>query len=98
MKSSSKSAKEKAIRHLELQKNALFMYSSCGWFFDDISGLESVLILKHAGRVLDYFEELGIKSPKKDFLEILAEAKSNLSEMGNGADSFNRNIEPFLHA
>jgi len=96
LKSSSKSAKEKAIRHLELQKNTLFMYSSCGWFFDDISGLESVLILKFAGRVLGYFGELGIESPKKDFLEILSEAKSNLPDMGNGADIFNRKIEPYL--
>ncbi|HXF49139.1 MAG TPA: DUF3536 domain-containing protein [Verrucomicrobiae bacterium] len=96
VKTSSKNAKTKAASHLELQKNALLMYSSCGWFFDDISGLESVLILKFAGRVLDYFEELGIKSPKKGFLEILAESKSNLPEMGNGADIFNRKVEPYL--
>ncbi len=96
LKSPGESAKAKAVMHLELQKNALLMYSSCGWFFDDISGLESVLILKHAGRVLDYFEELGLKSPREDFQEILAEAKSNLPEMGNGADIFNRRVEPYL--
>ncbi len=96
VKSSSNSAKEKAARHLELQKNVLFMYSSCGWFFDDISGLESVMVLKLAGRVLDYFEELGLKTPHQEFLEILARAKSNLPEMGNGADIFKHRVEPFL--
>ncbi len=85
---------KKGVSYLELQRNALLMYSSCGWFFDDISGLESVLIMKFADRVLDYLDELGLKSPRKEFLEILAEAKSNLPEMGNGADLFRRFVVP----
>ncbi|MCI0405819.1 MAG: DUF3536 domain-containing protein, partial [candidate division Zixibacteria bacterium] len=84
----------KAITHLDLQKNALLMYSSCGWFFADIAGLESILILKFAGRVLDYFDDLGLNSPRKEFLEILAQAKSNRTEMGNGADIFRRFAKP----
>ena len=96
LKHSDKTERGKAFLHLELQKNALLMYSSCGWFFADISGLESVLVMKFAGRVLDYFDELGLKSPRKDFLEILSQAKSNWLEMGTGADIFNRRLEPFL--
>jgi len=93
-RNSGESERAKAVLYLDLQKNALLMYSSCGWFFADVSGLESVLVLKFAGRALDYFEEMGLKSPKKEFLEILAKAKSNRPEMGNGADVFRRFVVP----
>jgi len=93
-KNSGERERAKALSHLELQKNALLMYSSCGWFFADFSGLESVLVMKFAGRVLDYFDELGLKSPRKEFLERLAQAKSNRPEMGNGADVFRRFVQP----
>lgn len=98
LKNSGESEQAKARLHLELQKNALLMYSSCGWFFADISGLEAVLVLKFAGRVLDYFTELGLKSPEKEFLEILAEAKSNRPEMGSGADVFRRWVQSLMRS
>lgn len=69
---------------LELQRHALFMYTSCGWFFDDIGGIEAVLVLRHAGRVIRLAEELFGRSPEPRFLEILAEAKSNDPEKING--------------
>ncbi|MCI0406332.1 MAG: DUF3536 domain-containing protein, partial [candidate division Zixibacteria bacterium] len=94
LKTSSESARAKAVLHLELQKNAFLMYSSCGWFFADVSGLESVLVMKFAARALDYFDDLGLNSPRKEFLEILAQAKSNRTEMGNGADIFRRFAKP----
>jgi alpha-amylase/alpha-mannosidase (GH57 family) len=49
-----------ARKLLELQRNALLMYTSCGWFFDEISGLESTQVLAYAGRVLHLAEELRI--------------------------------------
>jgi alpha-amylase/alpha-mannosidase (GH57 family) len=85
--------KRKTLAFLEMQRHCLLMYASCGWFFADISGLEAVLILKQAGRVLDYFDELKLKSPLKRFMEILAEAKSNLPEMGTGADVFRNQVK-----
>ncbi|MGH8004222.1 MAG: DUF3536 domain-containing protein [Limisphaerales bacterium] len=97
LKKSGEKEQARAVLHLELQKNALLMYSSCGWFFADISGLESVLVMKFAGRALDYLEELGLKSPRKEFLEILMEAKSNRRDMGNGADIFRRFVDPLCN-
>ncbi len=82
--------KVRALTFLEMQRNAMLMYTSCGWFFADISGIETVQDLKYAGRVLDIMEELGLDSPRERFLEILSEAKSNLAEMGDGTDVFKR--------
>ena len=83
-----------ALALLEMQKHALLMYTSCGWFFADISGIETVQILRYAARVLDLMEELELQSPRARFLELLAEAQSNLPEMGNGADVFRRCVQP----
>jgi alpha-amylase/alpha-mannosidase (GH57 family) len=79
---------------LEMQHHAMLMYTSCGWFFADISGLESTQVLKYAGRVLDFMDELELKSPRDGFLEVLAEAKSNIPQFGNGADVFRKFVEP----
>ncbi len=84
----------RALRYLELQRMLLLMYTSCGWFFNDISGIETIQILKYAGRAIDLMEQLGLPSARARFLEILAAAKSNRSEMGTGADIYERIVEP----
>jgi len=70
------------------------MYTSCGWFFNDISGVETLQILAYAARAIDLMEQLQLPSIKDRFLKILAEAKSNRSELGSGADIYKRVIEP----
>ena len=71
------------------------MYTSCGWFFDEISGIETVQIIAYAGRVLQLaaklFGQPGIDL-EKNFLNILAKAKSNVPEMGDGAEIYHRYI------
>jgi alpha-amylase/alpha-mannosidase (GH57 family) len=84
----------RALRYLELQRMLLLMYTSCGWFFNDLSGIETIQILKYAGRAIDLMEQLGLPPVRERFLKILAEAKSNLAELGNGADIFERFVEP----
>ncbi|HYW73126.1 MAG TPA: DUF3536 domain-containing protein [Pyrinomonadaceae bacterium] len=83
-----------ALSYLELQRMLLLMYTSCGWFFNDISGIETIQILKYAGRAIDFMEQLGLPSVRDRFLQILAEAKSNRAEMGTGADIFRQFVEP----
>ena len=70
------------------------MYTSCGWFFNDISGIETIQILKYAARAIDLMGQLGLPSVSERFLEILSEAKSNRTEMGTGADIYRRFIDP----
>jgi alpha-amylase/alpha-mannosidase (GH57 family) len=84
----------RALGYLELQRMLLLMYTSCGWFFNDISGIETIQILKYAARAIDLMEQLNLPSLRDRFLEILAEAKSNRAEMGNGADIYRRFVEP----
>ena len=84
----------RALGFLELQRNTLLMQASCGWFFSDISGIETVQILKYAARAIELFDNLDLPSPRQRFLEFLAAAKSNRPEMGNGADVYRRLVEP----
>lgn len=87
-------AQRRALTFLELQRMLLLMYTSCGWFFNDISGIETIQILKYAARAIDLMEQLGLPSVRGCFLEILEEAKSNRPETGTGADIYRRFVEP----
>jgi len=90
---------------LELERHTQLMYTSCGWFFDDISGIETVQIIAYAGRVIQLAAKLftdpalftspglSIRSAyelEADFLEILARAESNDPDAGTGADVYRR--------
>jgi alpha-amylase/alpha-mannosidase (GH57 family) len=71
---------------LEMQRSALLMFTSCGWFFSDLAGIETIQVLRYAARVIDLMNELSLDPPQKEFLAMLAEAKSNRPEKGNGSD------------
>jgi alpha-amylase/alpha-mannosidase (GH57 family) len=78
----------RALDLLEMQRSALLMFTSCGWFFSDLAGIETVQVLRYAARVIDLMNKLGLDPPTKEFLALLAKGKSNVSEKGNGADLF----------
>jgi alpha-amylase/alpha-mannosidase (GH57 family) len=84
----------RAFTLLEMQRNALLMFTSCGWFFYDLSGIETIQVMKYAARVIELSDQLGLPSHRRTFLEMLAEAKSNLTEKGTGADIYLRHAEP----
>ena len=85
---------ERVVQLLEMQRSALLMFTSCGWFFSDLAGIETIQVLRYAARVLDLQNQLGFDVPRKQFLELLALAKSNRPEKGNGAEIFTRFVEP----
>jgi alpha-amylase/alpha-mannosidase (GH57 family) len=89
----SEADEQRALTLLELQRSSLLMFTSCGWFFNDISGIETVQVLKYAARAMDFMDELRLPSPREEFLERLAEARSNLRKHGNGADIFRELVE-----
>ena len=84
----------RALALLEAQRNSLLMFTSCGWFFSELSGLETVQIMRYAARVIELQTQLGLQPPRKKFLEMMAEAKSNVPQRGNGADIYLRFAEP----
>jgi alpha-amylase/alpha-mannosidase (GH57 family) len=73
---------------LEMQRHAMLMYTSCGWFFDELSGLETVQIILYAGRAMQLAERYCIQGIEAPFLERLALAGSNIPEQGNGAEIY----------
>jgi hypothetical protein len=87
-------ARTEAIRLLEMQRNRLLMYTSCGWFFDEISGVEPVQNLKYAALTLQYLRDLGGPSLEADFAERLAAAPSNLPQYGDGRELWARSVQP----
>jgi len=87
-------ARLRALTLLDVQRNAMLMYTSCGWFFNELSGIETVQTMKYAGHAMDLMENLGVRVPRDRFLEVLAQAKSNLAQLGNGADVFRRFVLP----
>jgi len=84
----------RALKLLEMQRHAMLMYTSCGWFFNDLSGIETVQVLQYAGRALQLAEDLFDGSLREELLVRLDAAKSNLAEAGSGRDLFRRFVEP----
>ena len=76
---------------LEMARHALLMQTSCGWFFDDLAGIEPLLVLRHAARAIDLAERLG-RSLEAGFLDRLAPARSNQWISGNGADLYRARV------
>ena len=73
---------------LELQRNAMSMYTSCGWFFNDVAGIETVQILRYASRSIDLMDSLGQPTPEAQFVALLGQAKSNEPKKGTAADLY----------
>jgi len=77
-----------ALELLELERHTQLMYTSCGWFFDEISGIETVQVIAYAGRVLQLAAKLfgnDGEALEAELLKILERAQSNVPEIGNGA-------------
>ena len=79
---------------LEMQRHAMLMYTSCGWFFDELSGIETVQVIQYAGRVVQLAQELFGNDIERRFLEKLALAISNIPEHGDGAAIYNKFVKP----
>ncbi len=86
----------RVLKLLELQRYALLMYTSCGWFFDDISGPETVQVLQYAGRAMQLGQELFGHDLEGPFLQELEKAKSNLPEHADGRKVYDRFVRPAL--
>jgi hypothetical protein len=73
---------------LEIQRDSLLMFTSCGWFFSDLAGIETIQIMRYAGRVIDLQTQLGFDTPTTKFLDLMTAARSNDPTKGNGAEIF----------
>ncbi len=84
------------LQLMELQRHAMLMYASCGWFFDELSGIETVQVIQYAGRVLQLADQLFSESFDPGFLEHLALAKSNIPEHRDGRTIYEKFVRPAM--
>jgi alpha-amylase/alpha-mannosidase (GH57 family) len=84
----------KTLRLLELQRHAMLMYTSCGWFFDEVSGIETTQVLAYAARVLQLAEEACGVDLEAEFLSRLEKTPSNLARWGNAARIYQTLVKP----
>ena len=80
IKDLSKEEKVMALKLLEMQRNAMLMFTSCGWFFDDVSGVETIQVMQYTSKVIQYVEELQGLSLEAEYLKYLEEAPGNVFE------------------
>ncbi|MBQ9246204.1 DUF3536 domain-containing protein [bacterium] len=83
-----------ALKLLEMQRQALLMYTSCGWFFAEISGIETTQIMKYASRAMQLASSFSNKDIETGFTAILSRAKSNIPGFGTGADVYDKFVKP----
>jgi alpha-amylase/alpha-mannosidase (GH57 family) len=85
----------RALELMEMQRHTQLMYTSCGWFFDDISGIETVQVIAYAARVLQLAREVfgeAAASLEPAFLARMAEAHSNVAAAGDGAKIYKEQV------
>ena len=85
---------QRTLELLEMQRNAMLMYTSCGWFFNDVSGIETVQVLQYAARTMQLAERISAQSFEKDFLDRISSARSNLAERGTAREIYEREVIP----
>jgi alpha-amylase/alpha-mannosidase (GH57 family) len=86
-----------ALRLLELQRHALLMFTSCGWFFEEISRLEPVQVLRYAARAVQLAATFpGYEGLEEQLLEGLAAAPGNDPDLPDGAAVYRRRVRPLV--
>jgi alpha-amylase/alpha-mannosidase (GH57 family) len=86
----------RALRLLELQRHLMLMYTSCGWFFDEPTGTETVQVLQYAARAVQLGQQLFGRDCEEEFLKRLEPVRSNIPEFGNGRDIYERFVRPAM--
>ena len=83
-----------ALRFLEMQRHSLLMFTSCGWFFEELSRPEGVQILRYAARAIELAGEVAGADLEPEFLRQIAQAPSNVVEMfADGADVYRQRVK-----
>ena len=84
----------RALSLMEMARHAMLMYTSCGWFFDDLSGIETVQCMQYAARAAELLEDVGGAPVEPELVDRLSAASSNLAEEGDGRAVWRRRVHP----
>lgn len=84
----------KVFRMMEAQRNAMLMYTSCGWFFDEVSGIETVQILQYACRAIQLLNQTSGRDLESEFIAKLEQVPSNVPSLENAANVYRKSVVP----
>ena len=84
----------RALSLMEMARHAMLMYTSCGWFFDDLSGIETVQCMQYAARVAELIEDVGGDPVEPELVDRLAHGSSNLESEGDGGKIWTQRVRP----
>jgi len=85
-----------ALKLMEMQRHAMLMYTSCGWFFDELSGIETTQVIQYAARMIQLYQEIFGEPLKPMFLDRLELAKSNIPEHQDGRVVYEKFVRPAM--
>ncbi|HEY0193974.1 MAG TPA: DUF3536 domain-containing protein [Kofleriaceae bacterium] len=86
--------RRRALSLMEMARHAMLMYTSCGWFFDDLSGIETVQCMQYAARVAELIDDLGGAPVEPELIDRLSAAASNLATEGDGRKVWAAQVQP----
>jgi alpha-amylase/alpha-mannosidase (GH57 family) len=92
----SRDEESRVFKLLELQRHSMLMYTSCGWFFDELSGIETVQVIQYAGRAIQLSQEVFTEDVEAGFLDLLEKAPSNISEHQDGRCLYEKFVRPTM--
>lgn len=84
------------LKLLEMQRHAMLMYTSCGWFFDELSGIETVQVIQYAARAIQISHVLFNDGLEQGFIERLKAAKSNIPDHQDGEQIYYKFVKPAM--
>jgi len=82
------------LKLLEMQRAAMLMYTSCGWFFDNVSGIETVQIMQYAARAMQLYEQLGCGAAAAEFKAGIEQAPAGAAGLASGRQVYETYVEP----
>lgn len=82
------------LRVMEMQRHAMLMYTSCGWFFDEISGIETIQVMQYACRVIQLAHQICQEDLELEFIKRLSEAPSNVPTYETGDEVYKKLVLP----
>lgn len=88
------SSSNRIMRIMEMQRHAMLMYTSCGWFFDEISGIETIQVMQYACRVIQLASQIGEVDLEAQFMKRLEQAPSNVATYENGSVAYKKEVLP----
>lgn len=92
----SAASKVKFLQLLEMQHHTMLMYTSCGWFFDEVTGIETMQDILYAARAIQLTKDICGLNLEPRFIKLLEKAPSNIPEHENAGAAYKKFVKPSI--